>query len=222
MGFRLGKIPVKIHMSFFITAVVFSLAGRQNEPMLIVEWALVLLVSVMIHELGHALTGIAFGLAPRIDLHGMGGTTSWTQARGALTPAKSVLISVAGPLVGIVVGVLTFVLASSGALPASALAQQVAADMVWVNAGWGVVNLLPVLPMDGGNILFTVLNAATKGKGERPARVISIVAVVIGGLVALVFRMWWAAMLAAYFAYDNVRALRALAAAEHAAPTPIG
>jgi Zn-dependent protease len=221
MRFRLGKIPVEIHMSFFVTAVLLS--GRWNAPMLVAEWAAVVLVSVMIHELGHALMGITFGLAPRIDLHGMGGTTSWTEARGKITPTKSVLISVAGPFVGILVGGITHLLIRFGIVPESDLAQQIADDMVWVNALWGFVNLLPVLPMDGGNVLFTVLNAATKGKGERPARVISIATAVLGGVIAIaVFRMWWPAILAGLFAYDNVRALRALSAAEHATPTPIG
>jgi Zn-dependent protease len=161
--------------------------------------------------------GRAFGLAPRIDLHGMGGTTSWTSARGELTTTKSVLISVAGPGVGILVGALVKVLLIAGVLPPNDLVQQIAHDMVWVNAGWGFVNLLPVLPMDGGNVLFTVLNAATRGKGERPARMISIATALLGGIVAFgVYRMWWPAVLAALFAYDNLRALRALAAAQSA------
>ncbi len=233
MGFRLGSIPVQIHLSFFLTAVILSAGRLQQNPVLVVEWAAVVLVSVMIHELGHALTGRVFGLSPRIDLHGMGGTTSWTQARGKITPTKSVLISVAGPGVGIVVGAIVYavVLDRFGAETLSlllagklepTLTQQIALDVIWVNAGWGFVNLLPVLPMDGGNVLLTLLNAATKGRGERPARVISIVTALLGGTVAwIVFHDWWPALLAAMFAYDNFRALRALSAAADPAPTPL-
>lgn len=232
MGFRLGSIPVKIHFSFFMTAVLLS--GRWNDPALVAEWAAVMLVSVMIHELGHALMGRAFGLAPRIDLHGMGGTTSWTQARGTITPAKSVLISVAGPGVGILVGTITYFVLVNGVGPettwrllgrdiaAADLTQQIALDVIWINAIWGFVNLLPVLPMDGGNVLLSVLNAATKGNGERPTRLVSIATALVGGALAfLVYHQWWPALLAALFAYDNFRALRALSAAQHASPTPL-
>jgi stage IV sporulation protein FB len=220
MGFRLGSIPVKIHFSFFLTAVILS--GTSRELAGVAQWTGVIFVSVMLHELGHALMGRIFGLSPRIDLHGMGGTTSWTAARGALTPMKSILISVAGPGVGIVLGAIIFALLVMRVVPADPLAQSIANDLVYVNAGWGFVNLLPVLPMDGGNVLFAVLNAATKGNGERPTRIVSMAIAVIGGALAfLVYHQWWPALLAALFAYDNFRALRALSAAQHAAPTPL-
>jgi membrane-associated protease RseP (regulator of RpoE activity) len=216
--FRLGSIPVRIHLSFFITAVLLS--GAWDSPSRLLEWTAVVLVSVMLHELGHALMGVAFGLSPQIDLHGMGGTTSWTAARRALTPARSVAISVAGPGVGILVGGAVFAALAFGVVPPSPLAREIAQDMIWVNAGWGFVNLLPILPMDGGNVLFAILNAATKGRGERPSRLVSIVTALLLGLVSLVFfRMWWPAVLAAMFAWDNVRALRALAADTVKQPT---
>jgi stage IV sporulation protein FB len=219
MEFRLGPFPIKIHLSFFITTVLLS--GAWRNPVVIAEWSGVVLVSVLLHELGHAAMGRAFGLTPRIDLHGMGGTTSWTAARGRLTAAKSVLISVAGPGVGIFVGGLVFAAARAGLLPPNDVVADVAAMMVQVNVGWGFVNLLPILPMDGGNVLFAILNGATKGRGERPTRYVSIVVAVVVGLAWFVLgNGWWLPMLAGLFAYENVRALRALGAAEAAVAVP--
>ena len=75
LSFRLGRIPVRIHAMFFLVSGMLGASGGDMASILI--WVATVFVSVLIHELGHALCGMAFGLAPEIDLHGMGGTTSW-------------------------------------------------------------------------------------------------------------------------------------------------
>ena len=53
------------------------LGARLQRPDLIAIWVAIVFISVLVHELGHALVGRMFGLDPQIELHGMGGTTSW-------------------------------------------------------------------------------------------------------------------------------------------------
>ena len=69
-----GKIPVTIHPTFFLIAAVI---GYLNSMSLIgtIIWFGINLVSVLIHEFGHAITAKLFGLAPRIELVAMGGLT---------------------------------------------------------------------------------------------------------------------------------------------------
>jgi membrane-associated protease RseP (regulator of RpoE activity) len=211
-AFRLGRIPVRVHLFFFLTALM--LAGGRPGPLL-VSWIVIVFVSVLIHELGHALVGRAFGLTPEIDLHGFGGTTSWGGA-SRLRPGPHILISLAGPLAGILFGGAIWLGAARQHL--TPLASEVVGQIIWVNVGWGIFNLFPMLPLDGGNVLARVLDIVTGGRGRRPAHAISaaialfIVLWVLarGGLISILKGdIWaaWPALLGTLFFVQNLRPL---------------
>jgi Zn-dependent protease len=223
MEFKIGKIPVKVHGAFAITAILLSLTSQ--DPVQIAIFAVVMFVSVLLHELGHAVAGIAYGLTPRIDLHGMGGTTSWPAGR-KIGWGKSIVVSFAGPMVGIVLGIGVLIASALAAgqpitplsyehvleiasqLPVAVPAKLAVVSFIYVNAVWGIFNLAPMLPLDGGNILLAFLQIVTKGKGERLARYVSIVAGVAFGLWALSRSNTWGAVLCGLFLFRNVQALR--------------
>lgn len=202
---KIFGIPLRIDPSFLFVVVVLA-AGRLDEPALLVSWAVVVFVSVLLHELGHALAGRLFGLSPSIMLYGMGGLTYWDAGR-ALTPLRTIAVSLAGPLAGFALGaaVLGASVAAFGGLPGAedGFAGQVVADLLWVNIGWGALNLLPILPLDGGNVMREVLNVATRGRGDIAARVVSLVLSGVAAFLALRFGMLWGGVLALFFAYQN-------------------
>lgn len=204
MSFRLGSIPIRIHGAFFFIALFLGM--NQQDPRLIAIWVAVVFVSVLVHELGHALMGRAFGLAPRIDLHGMGGTTSWTSGP-RIGNGKRVAISLAGPFAGFLLGAAVFLFATR-LPPLNPLAKDAIRQMLFVNIGWGIFNLLPLLPLDGGNVMRATIDAATNGRGEKPARIVSIVlcAALLG--LAVLQRSWWIGALAVMFGMTNFRALK--------------
>ena len=215
LSFRLGKIPVRIHPSFFLVAVLFGLYGTDVRVLL--AWVVIVFVSVILHELGHATMGLTFGLAPAIDLHGMGGTTSWSSGP-PLNTLKRIAVSLAGPGAGFLVAAFVRYALGRGVFPATPLGTFVYDNLLFVNFGWGILNLLPMLPLDGGNVMTQVLNAFTGGRGERPARIVSIVVASLAIPVALLFQNWWAGLLAGSFIVTNVRGLRDSKAREHDAP----
>jgi Zn-dependent protease len=217
LSFRLGKIPVNIQPSFLLVAVLFGLMSSDVREVL--AWVAIVFVSVMLHELGHASMGLAFGLEPRIDLHGMGGTTSWS-TREAVSVPRRVLISLAGPGAGFLLAALVYFGLGPRVFPPTPFGTFVYENLLFVNFGWGLANLAPMLPLDGGNVMAQLLNAATGGRGERPARIVSIVVAALAVPAALLLWQgnWWAALIAASFVGVNVQGLRELGAREHDAP----
>ena len=226
LSFRLGSIPVRLHPTFFITTAFLAFAGGDTNLATIVTWLAVVFVSVLLHELGHALTGMAFRLEPQIDMHGFGGTTSW-QAGARVGWGARILISLAGPGVGFVVGAVAFGLGLLGVFPDNPAGRELFGSILWVNVGWGVFNLLPMLPLDGGNVLLASINWMTDGHGERPARLVSLGVALLAaaGVVAMILvqgrtdlGVIWPALLAAQFVSNNWRALQDLTARQHDDP----
>ena len=220
LTFRLGAIPVRVHVSFLVVSAMLGASGRVTLAGL-VQWVLVVFVGVLLHELGHAYMGMAFGLVPQIDLQGMGGLTSWTAGtRSRISAGQRIAISVAGPMVGVVIGGATGVWWKLQPHVSPQLESLLWA-VVLVNLGWGILNLMPILPMDGGNVLYTVLQQVTKGRGEIPARAVSAVLATALGLFFLVqyHSFLWALYPFGMFAIINVRALQAQRAPQ-AAPPP--
>jgi len=215
LSFRLGSIPVRIQPTFFLMAAFLGLSG--GDLAATAAWVAVVFVSVLIHELGHATVGRAFGLEPRIELHAMGGTTSWSSGRPMSIPRR-IAISLAGPGAGFVLWGIALAVGPRvfGSTPIGAVVYR---DLVWVNLSWGIANLVPMLPLDGGNVMLQLLNAVTKGRGERPARIVSIVFAGVTIPAALVFLgSWWICLLSVSFIASNVSALRDLSARDHDAP----
>jgi Zn-dependent protease len=222
MTFHLGKIPVRVLPSFFLLMLFFNI---DSSPARLALWAGVVFVSILVHELGHATVCLAYGLEPRIELHGMGGTTSWSpRPLAPLAAGQQIAISLAGPFAGFALYALVLGVKASGQVPASPMASMLFADLAFVNGTWGVVNLLPMLPLDGGNALAQGLNALTKGRGERPALITSMVVAVLLFPLALFLRWTGPVTLLGpiFIVVSNWRRMQALAAREHDAPLRAG
>ncbi len=205
LRFRLGSIPVRIDGTFLFLIVFLSAQEKRLDHIAI--WAGVALLSVLAHELGHALVARRFGLQPQIALQGMGGLTHWQTDRD-IGHWRSIAISLAGPFAGFLVAGALVLAGKAGLHPAGDRAAFALDTAVTVNVVWGVFNLAPMLPLDGGNVLRSFLNIVTKGRGEKPARIIS---VVVGcGFLVLAFR-WgqlWLGGIAALFTWSNIQAYR--------------
>ncbi|OJY28543.1 MAG: hypothetical protein BGO98_05585 [Myxococcales bacterium 68-20] len=206
MELRLGSIPLRIQGSFFLMALLLGL--NEREPVKLALWVVIVLVSVIIHELGHALMGKAFGLEPRIELHGMGGLTYFNEGRAEVSTGKSVAISLAGPFAGFLFAFVVIATQLAGFHPAHPIARDAVRLLLWVNVGWGIFNLLPMLPLDGGNVLRSLVRAITKDHGEKIARVVSIAVAAGIALLSIRYSQWWVLYLGVLYAFQNVQGLR--------------
>ena len=204
MHFRLFGFPVHVHPLFFV--VVALLGARQSDLGLILVWVAAVFVSILVHELGHASVARAFGLRPSIQLYSMGGVTRFTP-QPRLTHRQSMAISLAGPGAGFLLGGIIWV-ASLGTPPAVPfVVHQAMRDLLWVNFGWGLLNLLPILPLDGGNVLRSFLQGVRRNPDDRLALQISISFGGLACLAALTYGLLWAAMIAALITWDNYQSL---------------
>ena len=205
-GLQIFGFPLQIDPFFLITAWIIG--GRQDFQWMLV-WVVVVFVGVLAHELGHAFAGRRLGMQPWIRLMAFGGMTGWRQPR-PLTAGQQIFVSAAGPAVGITIGGLVLVAGIAGIFAgASPAVLQVLDFILWVNLGWGVLNLLPILPLDGGHIASSVAELVAGRKGRLAARVFSIVLTVTIGLWALLSGQWWIAVLGIVLTYANVQGLRA-------------
>ena len=199
---KLFGIPIKVEIAFFAITVFLALS-RSHDFALLIEWVVVVFISILLHELGHALAARAFGLSPEIRLYQMGGLTSW-HSETDLPPLKHLVISLAGPGIGFLLGGIVYL---TGPLLLGSFQSQLAAavyfDLLWVNIGWGIFNLLPLLPMDGGQVLVTLEQWILKRRDQIVSHAISFLVAVAISAAAFSVRAVWIGFLGIFFAYLN-------------------
>ncbi len=209
--FHLGGIPVTVEPAFFVIIALLGVDPNRPDPVFIATWVAVVFVSILLHELGHAVAFRAFGIRPRITLHGFGGLTA---GEGDLSPARHIVVSLAGPLSALLLLGLPAWWLESSSLVTSADAQHVLSQVVWVNVGFSLLNLLPILPLDGGAVMLAVLDVFTGGKGRRPAEIVSIAIAAAMVVAAVVSGFFFLGILAALFAGVNLTSLSRQKAAD--------
>jgi Zn-dependent protease len=166
---RLGGIDLRVHATFFILLAWFALVYYRESGSAVaatrgVVFTLALFVSVVLHELGHALAGRRVGVPTRdITLLPIGGVARLEHIPD--DPKQELAIALAGPAVTLVIALTLYVLLRALALPTALLENAVTrggggaflAQLMWVNVSLLVFNLLPAFPMDGGRVLRATL-----------------------------------------------------------------
>lgn len=180
--FSVFGIPVQVHAFFWISLAVIGGALGADSQEAILEICLFLIagfISVLIHELGHALTAQKFGARSEIVLQAFGGYAAYSGVR--LSRKQSFLVTAAGPAVQILLGLLVMLIIPR--LPViSPFGSYFLQTLMGISFVWAILNLLPVLPLDGGRMLESIL-------GPQRIRVtlwVSIIVAVLIGLLGLV------------------------------------
>jgi Zn-dependent protease len=156
----IGGVDVLIRASWFWIALIIAylLAPRieQVQPGLGpwkyvagLAYAVLLYLTVLLHEMSHALTARHYGLpVRRITLHFLGGATEIEGEPGS--PGEEFKIAVVGPLTSIAVGLLALPLVY---LLPTGLLHMAMGSVAVTNLVLGALNLVPGLPLDGGRVL---------------------------------------------------------------------
>src|SRR5262249_21221690 len=150
--------------TFFISA--FLLGLRRPSVITLFVWVAVLFLAILLHELGHALAARFYRQNPQIELHAMGGTTSWTWI-DELKWHQRVIIGIAGPAIGFLASGLLYLGYALVPVQEPYFLRLARYDFLWVTIAWGVFNLLPMLPLDGGQALCETLEHRLGSKRGR-------------------------------------------------------
>lgn len=184
--FTLSGIPVSIRPTAVLTVLFLGWFGGYQRPGTVGVWIAVVFASLMVHELGHALTARSLG-APtvEIELNGFGGLTLWTSPRGGISPGRRALVAAAGSAAGFGFAGLAWAVSEIWG-PFTGHGGLAVRLLIYANVFWGLLNWLPFRPLDGGHLLLALLARVAPIRGQTIARATFIVTAALA--VAAAFR----------------------------------
>ncbi len=206
ISFNLFGIPVRIEPWFWITMAFIGGGLSANDSLsilLVFVFMLAGFISILIHELGHALTVRKFGLPTAITLRAFGGYA--TYPAGRLDRKQSFLVTAAGPTLQLTLGILLLVVSYFVAIPAESLLKALFLYLIQISIIWAILNCLPIYPMDGGQMLAAALGP----KRSHYVHLIGALCAVIIGLAAFsLLQTWLLPLFMALFAWQNWQAFQ--------------
>lgn len=158
LSFKLFGIPIRVEPWFWLTMVFIGgglHASNATAMMMVGIFVIAGFVSILIHELGHALMIRKYGLPTEITLVAFGGYASYPA--GVLDRKQSFFVSVAGPAIQFALGIIMLVLLNKAPVPVESLLYVLIYNLMLISLIWSVFNCLPIYPMDGGQILAAIL-----------------------------------------------------------------
>ncbi len=230
LHFRLFGIPVRVSPWFWVVSLLLGMGGGPADPVNTLIWVAVVFVSILVHELGHAFTQRYYGGNPWITLYSFGGLASCNDCDRS--PRSQILISLAGPAAGfLLAGAVVAVLAALGRIQGLrldlipvqwvpfdteyflangklTLRDELIWDLLVVNILWGVVNLLPVYPLDGGRIARELFTLSNSQAGIVRSLQLSVGTAALVAVYALTQEQFWTCVMFGALAYSSYQALQ--------------
>lgn len=205
LEFRAFGIPVRVHPIFWLCAALLSQFDPGDLQLSLIRTAAVF-ISVLVHELGHALTARHYGSHPEIVLYAFGGYASYATAARRST-LQNVTVTFAGPAAGLLLFCIASVL--DRVIPDPGYVLSATLDWFkWINLIWSLFNLLPIYPLDGGQITREILRWWNPWNGVAVSLVISLVAGGVAAYYLFQTGQTMAAVMLAALAFDNFQALQ--------------
>lgn len=200
-GLIIGRVfgaPVVLAWSWFIAAVIITVlfapwVSNVRPDLGILAWivafayAVFLFASVFLHELAHAIAGVAVGQkVAAIELNIWGGFTRFEpkiEEDPKRAASTSFIISVVGPVINLVLAGLGWL--AMGAFEQSSVAWLLLIAVTFANAALGIINLLPGIPLDGGWAIQALIWLGTSSQYLG-----TVIAAWIGRIIAVGFVFW--------------------------------
>jgi Zn-dependent protease len=204
--FRLLGIPIGVHATFLFIALLGATAYRGWD---IAWWTIAAFVSILLHELGHALSARAFGAKGiAVTLYGLGGVTTFNPGR-AMTHAKSFIVSAAGSLVGIIAGGAVWYLAWAGVFDGASRPVVVLVNsFIFTALVWGALNWIPIVPLDGGHMVVHLVSIFNEDRAPLVGQILTWVSLAVIVPFAWINGYQFAVIILVMFAVAGLREYR--------------
>jgi stage IV sporulation protein FB len=229
LKFALFGIPIRVHPLFWLAGLLLG-SSKPDGPRLLV-WMVAFLLGILCHELGHALVMRSQGCFSWITLYGLGGLASCDRSRttGRYPDSwRQIAVAAAGPLAGfllaaIVVGAViaskhTIICEWGAPYGLTVYTDEVIGKpivsyfvnyLLFVTVVYGILNLLPVYPLDGGQIAREILTMILGPDGVRASLILSmIVAACLAVYGGVRLRDPFLAIFFGFFAYSSFATLQ--------------
>lgn len=212
-GVQIGRLfgtDIFADSTFFILLGIsfFGSTSGGGSVGLVALFLLILIVSLLVHEFGHVFAVRWLLKRPSIVvLWGFGGLCIHEPAR---QPKHRLAISLMGPVFGFVLGGAAWAFLAL-APPSDPVLRYAVSIVVWINVFWGALNLLPILPLDGGSALAAGLEwALPRRNTRRPVVYVSLLLSLAVTVAAFVFARDrpFLAILTLWIFLHNLRLLR--------------
>jgi len=228
LNFNVLGFDVRVHPGFFIISLLFGqglVSGPEiNTGVGVLMGIAIFFVSILIHELGHTLAFRRFGLHSRIVLHWMGGLAIPEQGigrrQGRLNNYQAIIVSLAGPVAGLLLGILLILITKQfygdiqprgyvfGIVPIYEFADRslviaVLQGAILVNIFLNLINLVPIYPLDGGQVSRNLFEIFDPRDGTRKSLMLSMAAAVLCGIYGFQNQETFIAIFCFYMAYQN-------------------
>lgn len=210
LRFKLMGIPVGVHATFLFIALLGATAYRGWD---IAFWTFAAFVSILAHEMGHALVARGFGAnGIEVTLYGLGGVTTFSHTR-AIEHWKSFIISAAGSSVGIALGGAVWFAVRSGVFDGVGPEVTVFINsLFFTSLVWGILNWIPIVPLDGGHMVQSFISIFSERNAPLISQIITWIAVAVIIPYAWLNGYRFGAIIVVMFAFSGLREYRQQAA----------
>ena len=205
-SFKIFNIRVRVEWWFWRTLAFIGGGLTANDADSIMRVLLFMgagFLSILIHELGHALMIRRYGYQTEIVLIAFGGYA--TCPVGAFTRKQDFLVTLAGPLVQFAAGVGVWFLLQSGIAGSSSQLLHLLNSFFLVSIVWAIFNCFPIMPMDGGKMLLALVGP----RFEKAVYITGIVCALTLGFLGLAYlKTFLLPIFMGLFAYQNWQLLQ--------------
>jgi Zn-dependent protease len=174
LNFRFVGVDVRVHPFFWLLSIYLGWSITDVEEyrvLLLAVWVACMFGSILIHELGHVLVGRVFGSHGHIVLYSVGGLAIGSNDLRRRWQRIAVLL--AGPVSQLVLLGLVVLFEWNGGVEwvrpgtARVVVGEVCLYLFYINLVWPILNLLPIWPLDGGQIARELCTLVSKRRGVR-------------------------------------------------------